>query len=219
MVHQDNQHPRIDQPGYQNPFLVPLLLILVFAIIEFAGGLWTQSLALLGDAWHMISDVAALAIAMVASYQARKNPNADSKVEFFASIINALIMLVVIAWIVFEAFERLASPRPVIGAYVMLIAFIGLVVNLVVARQLHRHEGEKGLNHQAAFLHVIGDILGSIAALLAGLVVHFTGWLPIDAVLSIFISLLLLIGTLNLIKNIWQDLTGRKTQHHHGHHH
>lgn len=219
MAHDNHHHTSLRKHGHNNPFLIPFLLTLIFAILEFAGGIWTQSLALVGDAWHMLSDVTALAIAMFASYQAGKDRNGESKAEFFASIFNALIMLLVIAWIVFEAFERIASPRPIVGSYVMVIAFVGLVVNLIVARQLHQHEGEKGLNHQAALLHVIGDILGSIAALVAGLVIHFTGWVAIDAALSIFISILLFIGTLNLIKNIWQVFKGKDKHIFHGHHH
>lgn len=218
MAHDNKQHA-LDNSEKGNPYLVPFILILVFAIIEFAGGIWTHSLALLGDAWHMFSDVAALGIAMVATYQMKKEHNGESKAELIASTLNVLIMLAVIAWIMFEAFDRIATPRPIVGTYVILIAFIGLIVNLVVARQLHQHEGKKGLNYQAAFLHVLGDILGSIAAIVAGVVIHFTGWLTIDALLSIFISLLLLVGTLNLIKNIWRALVGGEVQHHHRHHH
>lgn len=215
MHHQHNHLPSEHGQSNKNPFLAPFLLTLAFAFIELLGSLWTQSLALFGDACHMFSDVMALGIAMWASSQARKKgQTGESKDELYASVINALTMLLVVAWIIIEALERMASPRPVIGHYVMLIAFIGLVVNLVVARKLHTHDGKKGLNHQAAFLHVIGDILGSIAALIAGLVIYFTGWLPIDPILSLFISLLLLLTTLNLIKNIWRSLYGEKEKHH-----
>lgn len=214
--HKQKSTTTINGHGDQNPFLIPFLITLVFAFIELVGGLLTESLALFSDACHMFSDVVALAIAMGASHQAgKKQQKGDSKEELIASVMNALIMLFVIAWIVYEAVERIASPRPTLGSYVIFIAFIGLAVNLFVAKNLHQHEGEKGLNHQAAFLHVIGDILGSIAALVAGLVIHFTGWLPIDPILSIFISLLLLLTTLNLIKNIWRGFHGDESTHHH----
>lgn len=215
MHHQHNHSPAAKKRSGDNPFLIPFLITLIFAFIELIGGLWAQSLALFGDACHMFSDVVALAIAMGASHQARKKgKNGDSKEELIASIMNAMIMLVVITWIVYEAVERIASPRPTLGSYVILIACIGLAVNLFVARKLHQHEGEKSLNHQAAFLHVIGDILGSIAALISGVVIYFTGWLPIDPILSIFISLLLLMSTLNLIRSIWHTLSGREITHH-----
>ncbi len=205
----------------KNPFFIPFIIILIFAIIEFYGGIWTQSLALLGDAWHMFSDAFALGLAMFAAHQTQKvaGNGQNSKVELTVSIINAILMLAVIIWIVIEALERLSNPREVISSYVILIALIGLVVNIVVAMQLHQDHGEKGLNHQAAFLHVIGDLLGSVAALAAGLVIYLTGWLLIDPILSILISLLLLIGVFNLIKNIWIDVAGKQKDTNHGHHH
>ncbi len=118
-----------------------------------------------------------------------------------------------------EAIERISHPREVVGSYVMIIALIGLIVNIIVAIQLHQGHGEKGLNHQAAFLHVIGDLLGSVAALAAGLVIYLTGWLLIDPLLSLFISFLLLIGVFNLFKNIWSAMAGKQTDIHHGHLH
>lgn len=209
------------QSQIKNPFFIPFIIILIFAIIEFWGGIWTQSLALLGDAWHMFSDAFALGLAMFATHQMNRAlcNGQNSKAELVVSIINATLMLVVIIWIVIEAIERISQPREVIGSYVMLIALIGLIINIIVAMHLHQDHGEKGLNHQAAFLHVIGDLLGSVAALAAGLVIYLTGWLLIDPILSILISLLLLIGVINLIKNIWLAIAGKQTHIHHGHHH
>ncbi len=230
MTTNDHQHDT-NQPSphhqedhahdHGNPFLIPFLLILVFAIIEFLGGIWTQSLALLGDAWHMFSDVLALGLAMYASFHTNKarRQAKQSRAEIVVSAINAFIMLVVVVWIVFEAIERLQAPQAVAGGYVMLIAFFGLVVNLVVAQRLHHHahhhDGHHNLNHRAALLHVMGDILGSVAALIAGVVIYFTGWLAIDPILSIVISLLLLLVTASLIKDIWRSVKGK---HHHASH-
>ena len=209
-----------------NPFFIPFIIILIFAVIEFAGGVLTHSLALLGDSWHMLTDTTALGIAMYASYRTNRAlaNNKQSRSELFASIINAAIMLVVIVWIVVEAIERLKNPQPVMGGYVMLVAFAGFVVNIVVALRLNHlanHHGGKGnLNQRAALLHVIGDLLGSVAALVAGGVIYFTAWLPIDPILSILISLLLLMVTLNLIKDIWRTTKGQPLDRsHHGHNH
>jgi len=223
----ENHHAHISHhDNHSNLFVIPFILILVFAIIELYGGIWTKSLALLGDAWHMFSDVFALGLAMYAAHRVgkAKASNQTSRAELVASVLNAALMLFVIVWIILEAVERLKNPHSVAGVYVMLIAFIGLVVNLIVAKQLHEHEGEKGLNHQAALLHVMGDLLGSVAALASGAVVYFTGWLPIDPILSLLISLLLLIGTIGLIKSIWQTLTDKCAHkpahsHHHDHQH
>lgn len=209
-----------------NPFFIPFVIISIFAIVEFAGGVLTHSLALLGDSWHMLTDTTALGIAMYASYRTNKAHanNKQSRSELLASIINAAIMLVVIVWIIIEAIERLKNPQPVMGGYVMLVAFAGLVVNIVVALRLNHianhHGGKESLNQRAALLHVVGDLLGSVAALVAGGVIYFTAWLAIDPILSIFISLLLFMVTLNLIKDIWMTAKGVPLdKQHHGHHH
>ena len=220
-----HQHDESHAHTHGNPFLVPFLLILVFALVEFFGAIWTQSLALLGDAWHMFSDVLALGLAMYAAHRASKArlKNKQSRAEMMVSAINAILMLIVIVWIVMEALDRLQHPQPVAGGYVTLIAFLGLVVNLVVAQRLHHqahhHSGKDNLNHRAALLHVMGDILGSIAALTAGVVIYFTGWLAIDPILSLVISLLLLLVTVSLINDIWRSAKGMHDGASHHHHH
>ena len=201
------------------------MLILAFAIVEVIGGFWTGSLALLGDAAHMASDVAALGLAWFAASHAKKSSASKhasgmSHVEIVASIFNAFLMLLVVAWIIYEAMQRFKNPEKVAGAEVMLIAFLGLLVNVIVAKLLHggAAHAEQNLNQRAAFLHVLGDLLGSVAALLAGAVIYFTGYMPIDPILSIFISLLILLGTLNLIKDIWRTVQGSRTHHEHDGH-
>jgi cobalt-zinc-cadmium efflux system protein len=221
----NHNHANAHQPHAKkqsNPFIIPFVLIFIFFIVEFVGGYWTQSLALLGDAWHMFSDVTALGLAMYASHRVRKASEKarKSRAELIASIINATMMIIVVAWIIYEAITRLNAPKPVTGGYVMVIAFLGLVVNIIVAKQLHddeshHHHDHQSLNQRAAFLHVMGDLLGSVAALAAGAVIYFTGWLPIDPILSIVISILLLVVTLNLIKEIWRAL---HAEHKHGTH-
>jgi cobalt-zinc-cadmium efflux system protein len=201
-----HQHQDEHQAG--NAFALPFFLILIFAIIELAGGIWTNSLALLGDAWHMFSDVFALGLAWFAAHysaDSKKHASGQSHLEIIASIINAVLMVVVVIYIIVEAIERLKNPHSVTGGYVMLIAFAGLIVNIIVAKLLH-HDDEDNHNRRAAFLHVLGDLLGSVAAVAAGAVIYFTGWLPIDPLLSIFISLLILAVTFKLIKDIWSNL-------------
>jgi cobalt-zinc-cadmium efflux system protein len=182
--------------------LWPLLLTAGYALIEAIGGWLTGSLALLGDAGHMLSDSAALALAWLGAWIARKPASSQHsfgfvRAEVIVAAINGLLMLVVIAFIVFEAIERLQTPQPVHGAEVMLIAFIGMLVNMTVAWQLHK--GQHNINARAAFLHVMGDLLGSAAALTAGAVIYFTGWLAADPILSIFICALILFSTLKLL--------------------
>lgn len=220
--HQNPSHQKHKNHPHANPFAFSFFLILIFAFVEFFGGIFTQSLALLGDAWHMFSDVLALGLAWFASAHAEKarRKNAQTQVETFASIINVLIMLVVVGWLVVEAVERLSSPRQVASSMVMVIAFLGLIVNVIVARRLHQteHASEKdNLNHRAALLHVMGDLLGSIAALVAGAIIYFTGWLKADPILSLFISALLLVVTLKLAADIWQSRHGKPVTHDHKH--
>lgn len=218
-------HDHANAHDHSNPFFIPFVLILVFALVEFSGAIWTQSLALLGDAWHMFSDVLALGLAMFAAHHTSKARLQDkhSRAEMIVSAINAGLMLIVIVWIVMEALDRLQHPQPVAGGYVTLIAFLGLVVNLVVAHRLHyqahHHGGKDNLNHRAALLHVMGDVLGSVAALTAGVVIYFTGWLAIDPLLSLVISLLLLLVTMSLIKDIWRSAKGKHDGATHHHHH
>jgi cobalt-zinc-cadmium efflux system protein len=212
MAHTQEDHDDHDH------YLIPFLLIFVFAIVEALGSWYTGSLALLSDAGHMFSDVIALGLAWMAGIMAKK-PNVArhtsgvSYAELSVSIINALTMLGVIAFVVIEAFTRFKQPHHVQGLGLTIIATLGLIVNLIVAKQLHHqavHHTET-LNNRAAFLHVIGDLLGSLAAVAAGVVIYFTGWMPIDPILSLFISLLLLIFTLNLIRDISRTLKqGRK---------
>ena len=210
----EHSHDDHDQ-AHGNPFWIPFLAIALFTVVEFVGGIWTQSLALLSDAWHMLFDVLALGLAMWAAHRARTGHPASQQTERRVSMINAVSMLLVTAGIVIEAIERLKHPVAVAGGYVSIIALVGLLVNLFVAKHMHHqhehHGGDASLNHRAAFLHVLGDLLGSVTAVAAGVVIYFTGWMTIDPILSILISLLLLVVTLNLIRDIYRGKTG----HHH----
>lgn len=180
-----------------------LLLTFGFALVELAGGLWSGSLALMSDAGHMFLDGFALALAYFASWIARRPASRRhsyglKRAEVIAAVVNGLAMLAVIVLIVVEAIGRLQHPAPVAGASVMVIAFLGLVVNVVVATMISR--GERTLNARAALIHVLGDLLGSIAALIAGAVIYFTGWLAADPILSLVIAVLILVSTLSLLR-------------------
>jgi cobalt-zinc-cadmium efflux system protein len=206
--HQDSHQHEAHQVS---AFALPFFLILIFAFIELAGGIWTNSLALLGDAWHMFSDVFSLGLAWFAAHLSakpgtHKHANGQSHAEIAAAAVNALLMLVVVGYIIYEAIQRFSNPQTISGGYVMLIAFVGLVVNIVVAKMLHAgdtHSHAEDHNRRAAYLHVLSDLLGSVAALVAGAVIYFTGWLTIDPLLSLFISVLILLMTLKLIKDVW----------------
>lgn len=210
-------HAHDEKDAKHNHYLIPFLLILIFSIIEALGGWWTGSLALFSDAGHMFSDVAALGLAWLAGTLAKK-PNAAkhasgvSYAELTVSIINAIIMLGISIYVVIEAIVRFKQQQPVQGLGVILLASIGFVVNLIVAKQLHNHSHHHGndLNSRAAFLHVLGDLAGSATAIIAGVVIYFTNWTPIDPILSILISLLILVPTIKLARDIWETLQHNK---------
>ncbi|HNQ04830.1 MAG TPA: cation diffusion facilitator family transporter [Thiobacillaceae bacterium] len=188
------------------PLLKALLFTLGFAVVEAVAGVWSGSLALLSDAGHMLTDSMALGLAALAAWLARKPPSKRHtyglvRLEVLAALVNSLFMLALIAYIVVEAMRRLNQPQPVMGGAVMVVALIGLGVNLVVAWMLHH--GGSSLNLRAAFLHVLGDLLGSVAALTAGVVIWATGYTPIDPILSLLVALLILLSAGRLL---WESL-------------
>lgn len=183
----------------------PLLLTLAFACVEAVGGWFSGSLALMGDAGHMFSDSAALGLAWLGTWIAAKPASQKHsyglmRAEIIVAFVNCLVMLAVVGAIVIEAIQRMQTPQQVHSLEVMVIAFVGLLVNLLVARQLHQHQDN--VNHKAALLHVLGDLLGSVAALAAGAVIYFTGWMLIDPVLSLLISALILFSTFRLLREV-----------------
>ncbi len=185
--------------------IVALLLTLSFAGVEAVAGWWSGSLALLSDAAHMVTDSSALGLAAAAAWLARCPPSMRHsyglvRAEVLAALFNSLLMLVLIGFIVREALERVGTPRDIDGGTVIGVAVIGLAINLVVAWVLSR--GEHTLNSRAALLHVLGDALGSVAAITAGIVIVTTGWTPIDPLLSLLVAALILFSALRLLREV-----------------
>ena len=189
--------------GAGTTLVLATLLTLSFAAVEAGVGLWAGSLALVADAGHMVNDAAALGLAAGAAWLARRPPSPRhsyglGRAEFIAALINSLGLLALVAWLTVSAVERLQTSQTVQGEAVSITAAVGLAINLLVAWLLTR--GEKNLNTRAALLHVTGDLLGSVAALLAGLVIFFTGWTPIDPLLTFAIGALILVSSLRLLR-------------------
>ena len=198
----DAQHTHSKQVSNQNLLLIALVLTLGFAVIEGAAAYFANSLALISDAGHMVTDAAALGLALFAQIISRRPPSPKhsfgfGRAEALAAFVNSLAMLALVAWIVFEAISRFYDPHQVDGLTVTVVASIGLLMNIVVAWVLSRDK--KSVNTRAALVHVMGDLLGSIAALIAGIVIQLTGWMPIDAILSILVSLLILKSTISIL--------------------
>jgi cobalt-zinc-cadmium efflux system protein len=201
--HHHHAHPHHPERRDAPALRWAAILTLGFAAVEAVGGWWTGSLALISDAGHMLTDGAALGLAALAAWAARRPPSARhsyglGRVEVFAALVNAVAMLVIALAIGYEALARWQSPPPIKGGAVALIALAGLVINLAILRRLTPHSHD--LNTRAAMLHVVGDALGSAAALAAGLVIAATGWLPIDAIASLAICLLIGISALRITR-------------------
>ena len=178
-----------------------LLLTGGFALIEAIGGWLAGSLALLSDAGHMVTDAAALGLALFAQRVSMRPPSARAsygyaRAEVLAAFVNALALLGLVVFIAVEAVRRLLQPAPVQGGMVLGIALAGLAANVISAFVLSG--ASSSLNARGALLHVLSDLLGSIAAIIAGAVVLTTGWTPIDPILSLVVSLLILRSTWRL---------------------
>ena len=207
--HDHGHHHGATSEGQTGRLQAALGLTWGYAIVEAIAGWRGGSLALLADAGHMITDGASLGLALLAAWLAARPPAARhtygmGRAELLAALINALAMLAVVFGIGMEAWSRFQTPRPVDGALVSVVAVVGLLVNLGVAWKLSH--GQKNLNVRGAFLHVLGDILGSVAAIVAGVVIWLTGWTPIDPLLSLLIGGLVLAASLRLLREALHGL-------------
>lgn len=197
-------HHHGDSKQSATPFIVGVFITLGFAAVEFSFGWIAGSLALMGDAAHMASDSFALALAAGAAWLAqrpasRMHTYGLGRAEVLAAMINATVLLLIVGALGLAAVQRLMDPRPVEGNIVFIVGSIGLLLNLALAMVLLK--GERTLNNRGALLHVLGDLMGSVAAISAGAVILLTGWTPIDPILTLFICSLILIAALRLLRD------------------
>jgi len=176
--------------------LAAFVLTAGFMAVEIVGGLISGSLALLADAAHMLTDAAALALAWFAFRIARRPADAKRSYGYhrgqvLAAFVNGGVLVAIVFWIFFEAIQRLQSPVAVEGTLMLVVAAVGLAVNVVALFVLHGGDREN-LNMRSAAAHVLGDLLGSAAAIVGALVIFATGWTPIDPLLSMLVGLLVL---------------------------
>jgi len=176
----------------------------LFMVAEVVGGLLSHSLALLADAGHMLTDVAALGLSVFAMRLARRPATERrtygyARLEILAALLNGATLLVIAGMIIVEAWQRLRAPVEIDGLVMLTVAGLGLVVNIIGATLLHAH-AHTNLNVRGAYLHVLGDLLGSVGAIVAGVVVLSTGWSPIDPIVSVVIALLILYSAWNLVR-------------------
>jgi cobalt-zinc-cadmium efflux system protein len=180
---------------------IAALLTGLFMGAEVAGGIISGSLALLADAGHMLTDFASLSLAWFGFRLARRSADwrrtyGFDRFQVLIAFVNGLALFVIAAWILYEAYERLSAPQPVAGGIMVVVAILGLLVNIAAFALLHGAD-RQNLNVRGAAIHVLGDLLGSVAALIAGAVILLTGWTPIDPLLSVLVALI-------IVRSGWQ---------------
>jgi len=190
--------------GRRRKLAFAFVLTTAMMAVEVAGGAWSGSLALLADAGHMTVDALALLLAVVGAWMATKPADARrsygyGRMEVLAGFVNALGQFVLVGWIAYEAIVRLLHPGEILSGVMLAVAIAGLLVNALVLRTLHGHAHDD-VNLAGASLHVLGDLLGSLAAVLAALAIRWFGWLWADPLLSLLISLLILGSAWRLLR-------------------
>ena len=204
--HADHDHG--NEPGRevdQRALAAVFVLTTVFMVAEVVGGLLTGSLALLADAGHMISDAFSLGVALFAVWLAERpaTPNRSfgyKRAEILAALFNGVTLVAISVWIFIEAYRRLWEPPEILGGWMLAVAALGLVVNVAAAFILSRSGGES-LNLQGVLRHVVADVLGSVGAIAAALVILTTGWRYADPAISAFIGLLVLASSWKLLRD------------------
>ncbi|MDH6354198.1 cobalt-zinc-cadmium efflux system protein [Dysgonomonas sp. PH5-45] len=181
------------------------VLIAGFMFVEFVGGFLTNSLALLSDAGHMLSDAVALGLSLSAAIFGARAATQDKtygykRFEILAALLNGLVLVVISVFICKEAIERISSPTPVVGKGMIIISTIGLIINIIVAYILSRGETKDNLNVKSAFMHVLGDLLGSVGAIVAAILIIAFGWNIADPIASIIVSILVLFSGWRILR-------------------
>ncbi|PXV61591.1 cobalt-zinc-cadmium efflux system protein [Dyella jiangningensis] len=190
--------------GREKKLIFAFVLTTAMMVVEAVGGFWSGSLALVADAGHMLIDALALLLAVAGAWFARRPADARrsygyGRLEVLAGFVNALTQFVLVAFIAYEAITRLFEPAHILSGMMLVVALIGLVVNVLVLSTLHGHAHDD-VNLAGATLHVLGDLLGSVAAVVAALLVRWMGWNWADPVLSLLVSLLILNSAWRLLR-------------------
>jgi cobalt-zinc-cadmium efflux system protein len=192
----DHDHDH-DHPNAANERLLgwAIAITAAFMVVEFAAGMVAKSLALVADAGHMLTDTAALTLAWAAIRFGSRPADARrsfgyQRLQVLATLVNGFALFAIVGWILFEAVQRLFNPPAINTQLMLLVGTLGAIVNVVIYRML-RGDHHHNMNMAAASLHVLGDFLGSIAAVLAAIAISYTGWTPIDPILSVAVSLMI----------------------------
>ena len=199
-----HQHSHtINAESLNKAFIIGIVLNLAFVVIEFAAGFWFDSLALLSDAGHNLSDVVSLVLALLAFRLAKVKANERytygyKKSTILVSLLNAVILLVAVGAIVIESIHKLSNPAVVPGGAIAWVAGVGVLINAFTAF-LFMKDKEKDLNVKGAYLHMAADALVSVGVLVAGIVISRTDWYIIDPIIGLIVAVVILISTWNLL--------------------
>jgi len=183
---------------------IALVLTAALLVVEVIGGILSNSIALLADAGHMLTDVAALGLALFVAWFSRQ-PSSPQKTfgylrwEILAALVNGATLLMISAWILWEAVIRLRAPEPISGGLMLVVAVSGLVVNIIAARVLVKSSSHN-LNARGAYMHVLGDLLASVGTVAAAIAIRYTGWLVADPIASILTTVLIMRGAWQLVR-------------------
>lgn len=202
--HHHHDHSR---EGNKKGLTIALFITFGIMILEFFGGLFTNSLALLSDSGHMLSDASSLAFSLVAMWFATRPPSPNKtygfyRFEILAALFNGITLFLIAGFIVYEAFERFFDPQSVASGTMIWIASIGLLANILSAyAMLRKSDVKDNVNVRSAYLHVLGDALGSVGAIIAGLLMYFFNWFIADPIISVFVALLILKSAWGVIRH------------------
>ncbi len=206
MAHHHHHHDHnVKLTHINTAFVAGIVLNLVFVVVEVAAGLWTHSLSLLSDAGHNLADVGSLALSLLAFRLVKVKPNEHytygyRKTSILVALFNAMVLLVSIGAIAYEAAHRFFNPEPLPGGIIAIVAGVGILVNAGSALLFAQHK-ETDLNVKSAYLHLLSDALFSFAIVLGGMLIYYTGWFWVDSVLSIATALVILFSTWRLLKD------------------
>lgn len=220
--HSHHGHHHHGRGANKRALLVSLTIITIFLLVEVIGGFMTNSLALLSDAGHMASDSAALFLSLLAMYFSARPPSPEKtfgfyRFEILAALVNGVALVVISLAIIWEGYQRLFAPPEVSSLSMMGIAFLGLLANIAAAYTLMRGDYEHNLNMRSALLHVLGDMLGSIGAIVAGFLMWKFGWYIADPIMSILVGVLIIISAWRVTKesvNVLMEGTPAKIDYH-----
>jgi cobalt-zinc-cadmium efflux system protein len=190
--------------GQKKDLLIALSITVLRMVVEVIGGLLSNSLALLSDAGHMLTDNLALllsffALKFAAMPATERKTFGFYRLEILAALLNGIALVLLSLYIMYQAYQRMIHPQPVAGTLMLIVALIGLAANVIGALFLFKHS-HANLNIRGAYLHIVGDALSSIGVVIGGIIILYTGWYLIDPILSIMISLVIIYGSWSLVR-------------------